>query len=169
MVLTEQVLAGAAANPNVGAALIIGLGCETCQATDVAELARARAPGRPYSSVCMTKQRPFLQAFLGLMLWVQGVAIAATPLPAAAAAEPAAATSSAMPCHGQIVAKAAPCDCCDGDCDNMVGCAVGSFAAQPAALLQAEAPGYIVVAARASSPLAAVVPLRLRPPITSHA
>lgn len=48
--LTEQVLAGAAANPNVGAALIIGLGCETCQATDVAELARALAPGRPMHS-----------------------------------------------------------------------------------------------------------------------
>jgi altronate dehydratase large subunit len=45
--LTERVLAGAAANPNVGAALIIGLGCETCQATDVAEMARALAPDRP--------------------------------------------------------------------------------------------------------------------------
>src|SRR5688572_18147219 len=50
VVLTEQVLAGAAANPNVGAALIIGLGCETCQATDVAEIARALAPGRPMHS-----------------------------------------------------------------------------------------------------------------------
>jgi altronate dehydratase large subunit len=50
VVLTEQVLAGAAANPNVGAALIIGLGCETCQATDVAELARALAPGRSMHS-----------------------------------------------------------------------------------------------------------------------
>jgi altronate dehydratase large subunit len=50
VVLTEKVLAGAAANPNVGAALIIGLGCETCQASQVAELARARAPGRPMES-----------------------------------------------------------------------------------------------------------------------
>ena len=48
--LTERVLAGAAANPNVGAALIIGLGCETCQASDVADLARAQAPGRPVES-----------------------------------------------------------------------------------------------------------------------
>src|SRR5919204_5182609 len=48
--LTERVLAGAAANPNVGAALIIGLGCETCQASDVAELARLLAPGRPLES-----------------------------------------------------------------------------------------------------------------------
>lgn len=48
--LTEKVLAGAAANPNVGGALIIGLGCETCQASDVAELARSLAPGRPMES-----------------------------------------------------------------------------------------------------------------------
>src|SRR5262249_52605650 len=50
VVLTEKVLAGAAANPNVGAALIIGLGCETCQASQVAELAQALAPGRPMES-----------------------------------------------------------------------------------------------------------------------
>ena len=50
VLLTEKVLAGAAANPNVGAALIVGLGCETCQATQVAELAMARAPGRPMES-----------------------------------------------------------------------------------------------------------------------
>ena len=47
VVLTEKVLAGAAANPNVGAALVIGLGCETCQSGEVAELARALAPGKP--------------------------------------------------------------------------------------------------------------------------
>ncbi|MDQ3702159.1 MAG: UxaA family hydrolase [Chloroflexota bacterium] len=47
---TEKVLAGAAANPNVGAALIIGLGCETCQASQVADLAQAMAPGRPMES-----------------------------------------------------------------------------------------------------------------------
>ncbi|HEX2034846.1 MAG TPA: UxaA family hydrolase, partial [Chloroflexota bacterium] len=50
VVLTERVLAGAAANPNVGAALIIGLGCETCQASQVAELASELAPGRPVAS-----------------------------------------------------------------------------------------------------------------------
>ncbi|HEU5318065.1 MAG TPA: UxaA family hydrolase, partial [Chloroflexota bacterium] len=46
VVLTEKVLAGAAANPNVGAALVIGLGCETCQSGEVADLARALAPGK---------------------------------------------------------------------------------------------------------------------------
>ncbi|HET7768546.1 MAG TPA: UxaA family hydrolase [Chloroflexota bacterium] len=50
VVLTEKVLAGAAANPNVGAALVIGLGCETCQSGEVAELARALAPGKPVES-----------------------------------------------------------------------------------------------------------------------
>jgi altronate dehydratase large subunit len=48
--LTERVLAGAAANPNVGAALVVGLGCETCQASQVAELAGALAPGKPIES-----------------------------------------------------------------------------------------------------------------------
>jgi altronate dehydratase large subunit len=50
VLLTEKVLAGSAANPNVGAALIVGLGCETCQASQVADLARAQAPGRPMES-----------------------------------------------------------------------------------------------------------------------
>jgi altronate dehydratase large subunit len=50
VILTEKVLAGAAANPNVGAALIVGLGCETCQASQVADLAQALAPGRPMES-----------------------------------------------------------------------------------------------------------------------
>jgi altronate dehydratase len=45
--LTERVLAGAAANPNIGAALFIGLGCETCQASGVADLARQLAPATP--------------------------------------------------------------------------------------------------------------------------
>jgi altronate dehydratase large subunit len=50
VVLTEKVLASAAANPNVGAALIIGLGCETCQASQVADLAQLLAPGKPMAS-----------------------------------------------------------------------------------------------------------------------
>jgi altronate dehydratase large subunit len=50
VIMTEKVLAGAAANPNVGAALVIGLGCETCQSGQVAEVARALAPGKPIES-----------------------------------------------------------------------------------------------------------------------
>jgi altronate dehydratase large subunit len=48
--LTERMLAGTAANPNVGAAVVIGLGCETCQATDVAKMVRQLAPGKPVES-----------------------------------------------------------------------------------------------------------------------
>ncbi|HAN15193.1 MAG TPA: carbohydrate hydrolase [Chloroflexi bacterium] len=48
--LTERILAGAGANPNVGAVLVIGLGCETCQSNDVASLIRTLAPGRPVVS-----------------------------------------------------------------------------------------------------------------------
>ncbi len=44
--LTMWSLAGAAANPNVAAALIVGLGCETCQSTDVLDLAQERTPGK---------------------------------------------------------------------------------------------------------------------------
>ena len=44
--MTKWSLAGAAANPNVAAALIIGLGCETCQSTDVLDLAQERTPGK---------------------------------------------------------------------------------------------------------------------------
>jgi len=50
VVLTEQMLAKTVANPNVGAALVVGLGCETCQASQVADLARALAPGKPIES-----------------------------------------------------------------------------------------------------------------------
>lgn len=45
--LTEHVLAGAAASPNVGAALIIGLGKETGEATRVLDFARRFSPGKP--------------------------------------------------------------------------------------------------------------------------
>jgi altronate dehydratase large subunit len=48
--LTERVLAGVGASPNVGAVLVIGLGCETCQSGDVASLVRRLAPGKPVES-----------------------------------------------------------------------------------------------------------------------
>ncbi len=49
--LTERVLAGAAASPNVGAAVIIGLSPETGEAERVLELARRRAPGKPIEAL----------------------------------------------------------------------------------------------------------------------
>ena len=48
--LTERILAGVGANPNVGAVLVVGLGCETCQSGDVASLVRRLAPGKPVES-----------------------------------------------------------------------------------------------------------------------
>ena len=48
--LTERILAGVGANPNVGAVLVVGLGCETCQSGDVASLVRRFAPGKPVES-----------------------------------------------------------------------------------------------------------------------
>ena len=48
--LTERILAGVGANPNVGAVLVIGLGCETCQSGDVAAMVRRLAPGKPVES-----------------------------------------------------------------------------------------------------------------------
>jgi altronate dehydratase large subunit len=48
--LTERILAGVGANPNVGAVLVVGLGCETCQSGDVAALVRRLSPGKPVES-----------------------------------------------------------------------------------------------------------------------
>lgn len=62
MDLTEKILAGAAANPNVGAALVIGLGCETCQSGSVAELVRAMAPHKPVESFSIQEAGGSLRA-----------------------------------------------------------------------------------------------------------
>src|SRR5919202_3655404 len=45
--LTERILAGAAASPNNGAAIVVGLGSETGEAARVAALAAQIAPGKP--------------------------------------------------------------------------------------------------------------------------
>lgn len=123
-----------------------------------------RDPG-PIVLIRMEKLRPFLAAILGLTLWVQGVAIAAAP----AAAMDEAGSATEMPCHGDEAPSVSPCDCCDGDCANMAGCAVGSFAGAPVPAMQAEAPLHLAVAARGWSPQTVVPPLPLRPPIVSHA
>ncbi len=114
----------------------------------------------------MQKLRPFLTALLGLTLWVQGFAIAAAPVAVAAEAADAA---MEMPCHGAAAAGVAACDCCDGDCDDMAGCAVGSFAGAPVVLLQADVALQAPAAARTWSVKTTVSPLPLRPPIVSHA
>ena len=87
VVLTEKVLAGAAANPNVGAALVIGLGCETCQSGEVAELARALAPGKPVESFSIQEAGGSIKAIsrgveAGKQLLTQIVAQRREPVPA---------------------------------------------------------------------------------------
>lgn len=114
----------------------------------------------------MQKLQPFLTALLGLTLWVQGFAIAAAPV---AVAADAAESAIEMPCHGDAAASVAACDCCDGDCDDMAGCVVGSFAGAPVALPQADVAPQAPVAAGNWSVKTALSPLPLRPPITSHA
>ena len=114
----------------------------------------------------MQKLRPYLTALLGLTLWVQGLAIAAAPV---ALAADTAETAIEMPCHGDAAASVAACDCCDGDCNDMAGCVVGSFAGAPVVLLQADVTPQTAAAARTWSVTTAISPLPLRPPIASHA
>ena len=114
----------------------------------------------------MEKLRPFLAVVLGLMLWVQGFAIAAAPV---AVADEAAESAMEMPCHGDEAPSLPPCDCCDGDCTGMAGCATGSVAGTPFVSVPAEAPLHVAIAARSWSAQTAVLPLPIRPPIVSHA
>jgi hypothetical protein len=114
----------------------------------------------------MQKLRPFLTALLGLTLWVQGFAIAAAPVAVAADAADAA---MEMPCHGDAAASVAACDCCDGNCDNMAGCVVGSFAGAPSVSTAADAPLHLAIATRGWSSQTAAPARSLRPPIASHA
>jgi hypothetical protein len=118
----------------------------------------------------MQKLRPFLTALLGLTLWVQGLAIAAAPGAMAAQAADTASAASEMPCHGdEPAATVSPCACCDGDCANMTGCAVGSFVGAAALRVPADPPAHATVAAHTWSAKTVVSPLPLRPPISSHA
>jgi hypothetical protein len=118
----------------------------------------------------MEKLRPYLAAFLGLTLWVQGLALAATPMAMADEASSAAEAATEMPCHGDEAAPSvSPCDCCDGDCANMTGCVVGTFVGAATVLVAADPPEHAAIAARTWSAKTTVSPLPLRPPIASHA
>jgi len=110
--------------------------------------------------------RPLLTALLGLMFWVQGMAIAAAPVDMPA--DPAESTME-MPCHGDAV-DIAPCDCCDGDCPDMASCVIGQvFAAPPATTAPFAAATQPAVAAGGWSLQTAILPLPIRPPIVFHA
>lgn len=131
------------------------------------------------------KPRPVLSAVLGLVLMVQGVAVASAPLALdAQSQEPAAAQDSAavqMSCHGAAAELATPadtaaespladadtesCACCDGGCTTMSNCAFGHIAAAPAVApgLAPAAQVTITMSDRAVPSIS--LPSRLRPPI----
>lgn len=131
--------------------------------------------------------RPWLSAALGLMLLVQGVAVASAPLglpaaPARAAAPEAAApevATEATPCHGDAVTAvaaapepapdSAPCDCCDADCVAMGACAFGHLAAMSVLHVSfVPAPQPAIAAPERAVPRVSISS-RLRPPIVLHA
>lgn len=114
----------------------------------------------------MKRHHPLLAAVLGLMLCVQGLAIAAAPVDVAADE---AESTMEMPCHGDS-SDVAPCDCCDGDCPDMASCAIGHFFAAPPSAVAPLEPAAQVAASRIGWSLqTAVLPLPVRPPIASHA
>ncbi len=113
----------------------------------------------------MEKLRPFVAAVLGLMLCVQGAAIAAAPVAAAQTAD----SAMDMPCHGDEAPSASHCDCCDGDCANMAGCAIGQLGGVPAVLPALGSMPQAAVTTHGWSLKTAILPLPVRPPIVSHA
>lgn len=109
--------------------------------------------------------RPLLVALLGLMLWFQGMAIAAAPVETAADE---AGSALEMPCHGDSADLA--CDCCGGDCPDMASCVIGNFfAAAPVAPAPVLANPQSAAASDGWSMKTAVLSLPVRPPIVSHA
>ena len=84
----------------------------------------------------MRRHRTLVTLLLGLILLVQGYAVAAAPYvgaPAPAQAEMAAMAD--MPCHAHMAkdaAKQTPA-CCDSDCPNMTTCLLGHLAVMPPA------------------------------------
>jgi hypothetical protein len=113
----------------------------------------------------MKRFRPLLAAVLGLMLWFQGMAMAAAPVELATDQ---AESAMEMPCHGDSAEVA--CDCCGGDCPDMASCVIGSFFAAMPATSAPLAPAVQTVAASHAWSLKTAVPsLPVRPPIVSHA
>ena len=113
----------------------------------------------------MKRFRPILAAVLGLMLWVQGVALAAAPIGPIAPAQ--ADSAMQMPCHDDAATSAS--DCCDSECPELAGCAMGHLsAATPIAPALLE-PAANEFAATGGWPLkTAALSLPDRPPILSH-
>lgn len=120
----------------------------------------------------MIRYRTLLSILTGLVLLVQGFAVAAAPrMQLSDTAETGIAVD--MPCHGQVLTQtddgAEPqASCCDESCPNMTTCALGAMTSVtvPSIILHRPAQverGFTPIAA----PRAAFCPL-LRPPISLH-
>ena len=121
----------------------------------------------------MKSLRPWVNAILGLLMLVQGFAVAAGDQPPhKAQPDSAAAASTQMPCHGGPDKDApAPCakSCCDGGCSGMTSCAFGHLAVATALSIDWSVPAM----EQPGSPLLVFVSTEtqalLRPPIAIHA
>ena len=121
----------------------------------------------------MKRHRTLLSVVLGLVLLVQGVAVAAAPYDLVTDSDPVAMTmDSGMPCHeqGQKADDAAQggSSCCDADCPDMTSCMLSHVAINASfQLVTAHSPdvvpGLVPVRVLTHSP-----PTLLRPPITLH-
>jgi hypothetical protein len=116
----------------------------------------------------MKRFRPALNAVLGLLLLVQGVAAAATGF-APISADETATEMAAMPCHGDMTGAGGHASCCDADCPNMAACALGHIAAASAPSLDVVATAHPARVTLLSAPVALPLPSLLRPPISFHA
>tara|TARA_R110000787_G_scaffold57600_4_gene131475 strand:- start:7612 stop:7977 length:366 start_codon:yes stop_codon:yes gene_type:complete len=120
----------------------------------------------------MIRQQALLNIFLGLILLVQGFAVAGAPR---AQLTDAASTGTAdeMPCHGQMLMQSDESgenqpSCCNDSCPNMTTCALGAMTSVTVPSMILHRPtqverGFTPIAA----PRAAFCPL-LRPPISLH-
>jgi hypothetical protein len=120
----------------------------------------------------MTRLRAALNLLVGLVLLVQGFAVAAAPLAAVSdnGSVQTTAATSAMPCHGdQTPDGPAHPSCCDEACPDMTSCALGHLAVTPLLRLEVAAPSHDFIAATVPVPATFTPQSRLRPPIVLFA
>lgn len=120
----------------------------------------------------MKRFRPVVHAILGLLLLVQGFAVASASSKVAAAGDNASA-AAAMPCHGEHHGDqgggSKHMSCCDADCPDMMSCALGAMAMASAQTFEIVAPQQAMFPALVAAPATLPPPSFLRPPIASHA
>jgi hypothetical protein len=133
----------------------------------------AQARSAAYSLGVMNRLRPYVSAFLGLVLLVQGFAVAAAGHPAAAAdaaAAQAVADAAMMPCHGSAASdRATTPNCCDEACPDMTTCALGHLALATSLQVAVVPPSSDFVAGLVPAPATVTSQSLLRPPIVLFA